>query len=76
MGEKIKKFWTVFWNAFKEGYNKAFKEPIKELVQEYRDTKRVNLIAIVIEKLNNFVNAEVRLILKATARKQSRCKSL
>lgn len=58
MGEKIKKFWTVFWNAFKEGYNKAFKEPIKELVQEYRDTKRVNLIAIVIEKLNNFVNAE------------------
>lgn len=58
MIEKLKTFWTAFWSAFKEGYNKAFKEPLADVVQSYRDITRINLISIVIAKLNNLTNTE------------------
>lgn len=58
MFEKLKKFWDSFWNAFKTAYNNAFKEPIKELVQDYRDTEKINFLAIFTAKLNNLCNIE------------------
>ncbi len=58
MFQKIATFWRAFWNALKSAYNKAFKEVPKEKTQEYRDTKRINFLAIFVSKLNNLVNTE------------------
>lgn len=58
MFQKIKTFWNNFWLAIKTAYNKAFKEVPKERTQEYRDTKRINFLAIFVSKLNNLANAE------------------
>lgn len=58
MFQKIATFWRAFWNALKSAYNKAFKEIPKEKTQEYRDTKRINFLAIFVSKLNNLVNTE------------------
>lgn len=58
MLEKIRTFWANFWYAMKEAYNKAFKEIPREFTQKYRETKRINLLSIVITKLNDKVNNE------------------
>lgn len=58
MFDKVKTFWNVFWASMKTAYNATFKEPIKELVQNYRDTNRINFLAIFVSKLNNLVNTE------------------
>lgn len=58
MFQKIATFWRAFWDALKSAYNKAFKEIPKEKTQEYRDTKRINFLAIFVSKLNNLVNTE------------------
>ena len=58
MFQKIKTFWSSFWNAIKTAYNKAFKEMPKESTQAYRDTHRVNYLAVFVSKLNNLSNIE------------------
>ena len=58
MFQKLRTFWTNFWYAIKTAYNKAFKEVPKENTQEYRDTKRINFLAIFVSKLNNLANTE------------------
>lgn len=58
MFQKIATFWRAFWNALKSAYNKTFKEIPKENTQDYRDTKRINLLAIFVSKLNNLANIE------------------
>lgn len=58
MFQKVRTFWNAFWNAIKTAYNKAFKEVPKENTQDYRDTRRINFLAIFVSKLNNLANAE------------------
>lgn len=58
MFQKIKTFWNAFWNAIKTAYNKAFKEVPTGNTQQYRDTKRINFLAIFVSKLNNLANTE------------------
>lgn len=53
MFQKITTFWNAFWNAIKTAYNKAFKNPPEENTQKLNDTKRINLLAIFVSKLNN-----------------------
>ena len=56
---KFKQFWQKFWNDFVEKqYNKIFKNPIADTVQEWRDTLKINLLAIVSNTLNNLTNVE------------------
>lgn len=56
--QKLKTFWTNFWYALKSAYNKAFEVVPKENTQNYRDTKKINFLAIFVSKLNNLVNTE------------------
>ena len=58
MFQKIKTFWQAFWGAIKTAYNKAFKDVPKGRTQEYRDTRRINFLAIFVSKLNNLSNTE------------------
>lgn len=58
MLQKIKTFWNAFWQAIKSAYNKAFKDVPTEHTQQYRDTKRINFLAIFVSKLNNLANTE------------------
>lgn len=58
MLSKIKTFFNNFFYALKQAYNKAFKDIPTERVQEYRDTRRINFLAIFVSKLNNLANAE------------------
>lgn len=58
MFAKIKTFWANFWYALKTAYNKAFKDVPKERTQAYRDTKRINFLAVFVSKLNNLANTE------------------
>lgn len=58
MFERVKQFWSAFWNAIKTAYNKALKDAPKENTQNYRDTKRINFLAIFVSKLNNLASVE------------------
>lgn len=58
MFQKIKTFWNAFWNAIKTAYNKAFRDVPKDATQVYRDTKRINFLAVFVSKLNNLANIE------------------
>lgn len=58
MFQKIRTFWQSFWYAVKTAYNKAFKDIPKEPTQAFRDTKRMNFLAIFVSKLNNLANIE------------------
>ena len=58
MFEKIRTFWQRFFNAFKEAYNAIFRDIPKDNTQDYRDTSKVNFLAIFTAKLNNLSNIE------------------
>ena len=58
MFQKVKIFWNAFFNALKIAFNKTFKDVPKESTQEFRDTKRINFLAIFISKLNNLSSIE------------------
>lgn len=76
MFEKIRTFWSNFWYALKAAYNKAFKEVPKEHTQEYRDTKRINFLAIFVSKLNNLANAEATFDVESDSVQADRLKEL
>ena len=73
---KIKTFWQSFWDAIKTAYNKAFKEPVKECVQAYRDTRRVNFLAVFVSKLNNLANTESTYDVESDSAQADRLKEL
>lgn len=58
MLQRIKTFWNAFWQAIKSAYNKAFKDVPTERTQQFRDTKRINFLAVFVSKLNNLANTE------------------
>lgn len=58
MFRKIANFWRILFNSIKTAYNKAFKEPIKTMTQEWRDVKRINFLAIFVDKLSNLALTE------------------
>lgn len=59
MFNKFKQFWQKFWNDFiRKQYNKIFKHPMEDEVQSWRDIVCTNLLAIVINTLNNLTNVE------------------
>ncbi len=60
----------------KRAYNKAFKAPVDTDVQEWRDTKKINFIAIFISKLNNLTNAEATFSLKSDSKLTEKLKVL
>lgn len=76
MFEKIRTFWNNFWYALKTAYNKAFKEVPKERTQEYRDTKRINFLAIFVSKLNNLANTEATFDVESDSVQADRLKEL
>ena len=76
MFSKVKTFWNAFWNAIKTAYNKAFKEPVRECVQEYRDTRRINFLAIFVSKLNNLSNTESTYEVESDSVQSERLKEL
>lgn len=76
MFSKVKTFWNTFWNAIKTAYNKAFKEPVRECVQEYRDTRRINFLAIFVSKLNNLSNTESTYEVESDSVQSERLKEL
>lgn len=76
MFSKIKTFWNAFWNAIKTAYNKAFKEPVKDCVQSYRDTRRINFLAIFVSKLNNLASIESTYEVESDSSQADRLKEL
>ena len=56
--DKIKTFWNTFWATLKTAFNAAFKNPVRDIVQDFRDTNRINFLAIFVSKLNNLTNTE------------------
>ena len=57
--EKLKVFWSNFWEALRTSYNKVFRPNLgKGEEQSYTDTKKINLLAIFVDKLNNLTNTE------------------
>lgn len=76
MFEKLKTFWSNFWYAVKTAYNKAFKDVPKERTQEYRDTRRINLLAICVSKLNNLANTEATFTLESDSAQADRLRKL
>lgn len=56
--DKIKTFWNTFWATLKTAFNSAFKNPVRDIVQDFRDTNRINFLAIFVSKLNNLTNTE------------------
>ena len=58
MFSKLKTFWSNFWYAIKTAYNRAFKEVPKQMTQQYRDTSKINFLAIFVSKLNNLSSVE------------------
>lgn len=76
MFEKLRTFWSNFWYALKSAYNKAFKEIPKERTQEYRDTKRINFLAIFTSKLNNLANTEATFEVESDSTQADRLKEL
>lgn len=73
---KIKTFFNNFFYALKQAYNKAFKDIPKERVQEYRDTKRINFLAIFVSKLNNLANTEATFDVESDSVQTDRLKEL
>ena len=76
MFQKLRTFWNNFWYAIKTAYNKAFKEVPKENTQSYRDTKRINFLAIFVSKLNNLVNTESTYDVESDSKQSERLKEL
>lgn len=76
MFQKLRTFWNNFWYAIKTAYNKAFKEVPKENTQEYRDTKRINFLAIFVSKLNNLANTESTFDVESDSTQTERLKEL
>lgn len=80
MFKTIKKFWDCFWEsfsgAFKTAYNSVFKRQQDGNIQYYRDTKRINLMAIVISKLNSLVNAEATISIDSDSSQAERLEEL
>lgn len=76
MFQKIKLFFTNFFNALKQAYNKAFKDIPEEHTQEYRDTKRINFLAIFVSKLNNLANTEATFDVESDSTQADRLKAL
>lgn len=76
MLEKLRTFWSNFWYALKSAYNKAFKEIPKERTQEYRDTRRINFLAIFVSKLNNLANTEATFEVESDSTLADRLKEL
>ena len=76
MFSKVKTFWNAFWNAIKTAYNKAFKEPVRGCAQEYRDTHRINFLAIFVSKLNNLSNTESTYEVESDSVQSERLKEL
>ena len=74
--QKLRTFWNNFWYAIKTAYNKAFKEVPKENTQSYRDTKRINFLAIFVSKLNNLVNTESTYDVESDSKQTKRLKEL
>lgn len=58
MFRKFANFWRILFNSIKTAYNKAFKEPLITLTQEWRDVKRINFLAIFVDKLSNLALSE------------------
>lgn len=58
MFRKFANFWRILFNSIKQAYNTAFKEPIKTITQEWRDIKRINFLAIFVDKLSNLALTE------------------
>lgn len=76
MFQKIKLFFTNFFNALKQAYNKAFKDIPEGHTQEYRDTKRINFLAIFVAKLNNLANTEATFEVDSDSAQADRLKEL
>lgn len=60
----------------KSAYNKAFRDIPKERVQNYRDTKRINFLAIFVTKLNNLVNTEATFSVESDSTQAEKLKEL
>lgn len=76
MFEKLRIFWSNFWYALKTAYNKAFKDVPKEHTQEYRDTRRINFLAVFVSKLNNLANTEATFDVESDSVQADRLKEL
>lgn len=76
MFSKFKTFWNHFWYAVKTAYNKAFRDAPKDLTQNFRDTKRINFLAIFVSKLNNLANIESTYDIESDSTQTERLKEL
>ena len=76
MISKFKTFWNHFWYAVKTAYNKAFRDAPKDLTQNFRDTKRINFLAIFVSKLNNLANIESTYDIESDSTQTERLKEL
>lgn len=76
MFQKFKKFWDVFFESVKTAYNKAFKKPIDAEEQEWRDTKKINLLDIIVKKLSNLANLEATFDIESDSTQTERLKVL
>lgn len=74
--QRLKTFWTNFWYALKSAYNKAFRDIPKEKVQNYRDTQRINFLAIFVTKLNNLANTEATFGIESDSTQAEKLKEL
>lgn len=76
MFQKFKYFWDVFFESVKTAYNKAFKNPINAEEQEWRDTKKINLLDIIVKKLSNLANLEATFEVESDSTQTERLKVL
>lgn len=74
--QKIKTFWVNFLYALKVAYNKVFEVLPKENIQNFRDTKRVNFLAIFVSKLNNLANTEATFEIESDSSQADELKEL
>jgi hypothetical protein len=73
---KLRTFWNSFWYAIKTAYNKAFKDVPKENTQSFRDTTKINFLAIFVSKLNNLASIESTYDVESDSTQTERLKEL
>lgn len=66
MWHKLAVFWSNFWASLKTAYHKTFKSPPKsDNLQDFRDTKRINFLAMLVGKINDLVNNEASFVVES-----------
>lgn len=74
--EKVKKLWGFFWEIITKSFNKEAKDPIETNTQPWRDTTKINLLGIFVDKLNNLCNTQATFDVKSDSTQTERLKEL